>query len=140
LFQDGQNSYWEFPADYKSFQWQCSLVHGFLKAMQDFGMVMKMSKITNVVDANSYLNSWHDWNRLKIYFNWSSNESSDDGIKLKIGRETIKKSYWKILENMWYALGLFWTVWPTNRRLLDCKLVKSLFNLWMMIIPCLTQS
>jgi hypothetical protein len=27
------------------------LVHGFLKGMQDFGMVVKISKMTNIVDG-----------------------------------------------------------------------------------------
>lgn len=51
--------------------------------------------------------------------------------ELEISRVTIRK----ISENGRSELGLFPTVWPMNRRLPDCELVKSLCSLLIMTVP-----
>jgi hypothetical protein len=53
----------------------------------------------------------------------------------KLAEKQLEKSRWKLSLNGRYALGSFRYVWPKNRRLSGCQLVRSLFTLWTRISP-----
>jgi hypothetical protein len=59
--------------------------------------------------------------------------------ELEISKETIRKILMDDLGKRKICGRFFHTVSPMNRRVSDCNLVKNLINLWVMIVPYLTQ-
>jgi hypothetical protein len=59
--------------------------------------------------------------------------------RLEISREEISKIIMGDLGKLKICEICGLSVWLMKRSLSDCKLVKGVFHLWIMVIPCLAQ-
>jgi hypothetical protein len=98
--------------------------------MQDFGAAVKISEIMSAVEHqqaferptwSKQFGNWFELIAEWLIGWWKSNS--------KLAEKQFAKSQWKIPEKGRSALRLFRIVSQMNRKLSDCKLFKSLFNL-----------
>jgi hypothetical protein len=129
----------KFPANKTGLWWQRSLIHRFLNGLQDFRAAVKMSKVMNAVDDQK---PFEHLKRLKQFGNWFQLivkwlfEWWKRNLKLAEKQpESLSERFWKMKDLCCFLSNS----WPMSGRFSDCKPVKSLFSLWMKIVPCLTQ-